>query len=243
MAGAAWTWRQGVHLPTTPISAQTFLASIPLFRELAPTELDRIAAGTQQVRIARGEVLFRRGDPSDGFYAVVYGQIKLAFTSPDGSEKVVEIMGPGQSFGEAVMFVEKPYPVYSQALADSLLLYIGKLVVFAELERDPGFARKMVAGLSRRLHGLISDVEAYTLQSGTQRVIGYLINAVPEKANGGAPVELRLPASKSVIASRLNLTPEHFSRILHELTEAGLIRVEGRSFSILDVDGLRRYEG
>jgi len=156
---------------------------------------------------------------------------------------VVEIMGPGQSFGEAVMFMEKPYPVYSQALADSLLLHIAKAFVFEEIERDPGFARRMIAGLSRRLHGLIGDLEAYSLQSGTQRVIGYLLNAVPDGAAAGAPVELRLPASKGVIASRLNLTPEHFSRILHELTEAGLIRVDGRSFSILDVDGLQRYEG
>jgi CRP-like cAMP-binding protein len=101
----------------------------------------------------------------------------------------------------------------------------------------------MIAGLSRRLHGLISDLEAYTLQSGTQRVIGYLLNAVPEGAAAGAAVELRLPASKGVIASRLNLTPEHFSRILHELAAAGLIEVDGRSFSILDVEGLRRYEG
>ena len=66
---------------------------------------------------------------------------------------------------------------------------------------------------------------------------------MPDGTAAGTLAELRLPASKGVIASRLNLTPEHFSRILHELTDAGLIRVEGRSFFILDVDGLRRYEG
>lgn len=54
---------------------------------------------------------------------MVYGQVKLAFASPNGTEKVVELMGPGQSFGEAVMFTERPYPVYSQALADSMLLH------------------------------------------------------------------------------------------------------------------------
>jgi len=230
-------------LATTPIKNQSFLANLPLFRELGAGEIERLAQGTRELHVPRGQILFRRGDRCEGLHVVVYGQIKLAFNAADGAEKVVEIMGPGQSFGEAVMFMEKPYPVYSQALADSLLLHIAKAIVFEEIERDPGFARRMIAGLSRRLHGLIGDLEAYSLQSGTQRVIGYLLNAVPDQAAPGAPVELRLPASKGVIASRLNLTPEHFSRILHELTEAGLIRVDGRSFSILDVDGLRRYEG
>lgn len=230
-------------LLTTPIKVRSFLANLPLFRELSAGEIERLAQGTRESQVARGQILFQRGDPCEGFHVIVYGQIKLAFNSANGMEKVVEIMGPGQSFGEAVMFMEKPYPVYSQALADCLLLHIAKATVFEEIERDPGFARRMIAGLSRRLHGLIGDLEAYSLQSGTQRVIGYLLNAVPDGAVADTRVELRLPASKGVIASRLNLTPEHFSRILHELTEADLIRVDGRSFSILDVDGLRRHEG
>ena len=230
-------------MPTAPTKVQGFLANLPLFRELSAEEIGRLAKGTREAHAPRGQVLFRRGDRCEGFHVIVYGQVKLAFNSADGTEKVVEIMGPGQSFGEAVMFMEKPYPVYSQTLADSLLLHIAKATVFEEIERDPGFARRMIAGLSRRLHGLISDLEAYTLQSGTQRVIGFLLNAVPEAGAGTDPVALRLPASKGVIASRLNLTPEHFSRILHELAAAGLIEVDGRSLGILDVEGLRRYGG
>ena len=230
-------------MPTTPIKIQTFLANIPLFKELQPEELDRIAAGTHEARVSRGEILFRKGDPCTGFHVVVYGQVKLAFTSASGAEKVVELMGPGHSFGEAVMFMDKPYVVYAQALADSLLLHIDKAVVFEEIRRDPGFARRMIGGLSRRLHSLVTDLEAYTLHSGTQRVIGYLLRDVAEPPKDGSPVQVALPASKGLIASRLNLTPEHFSRILHDLTVAGLIAVQGRSVEILDLEGLRKYEG
>lgn len=95
-------------MPTTPIAIRTFLAGMPLFNELVPAELERIESGTRRVECARGEVLFRRGDPSEGFYTVIFGQMKLAFTSPSGAEKVVEVMGPGQSFGEAMMFLEEP---------------------------------------------------------------------------------------------------------------------------------------
>ena len=230
-------------LPSTPIKVQTFLANLPLFRELAPEELDRIALGTREQHAARGEVLFRKGDPCEGFHMVIYGHVKLAFTSASGDEKVVELIGPGQSFGEALMFIEKPYVVYAQALADTLLLYIGKSVVFEEIEREPGFARRMIAGLSRRLHGLVSDLESYSLHSGTQRVIGYLLRAEPEPDTGGKVAQLKLPTSKGIIASRLNLTPEHFSRVLHELSGAGLISVEGRTVTILDLVRLRIYEG
>ena len=206
---------------------------------LVPAELDELAAGTTELHVARGEIVFQRGDPCVGFHTVVYGQVKLAFTSSHGDEKVVEIIGPGHSFGEALMFMEKPYIVSAQALADTLLLHVAKATIFDQLAHDPHFARKMLAGLSRRLHGLICDVEGYSLRSGTQRVIGYLLKGEPGEDGG----QVTLSASKTVIASRLNLTPEHFSRILHDLSEKQLIGVNGRNIKILDSEKLRSYEG
>lgn len=224
--------------PAKP-KAHEFLCRLPLFNEIAPAELEQIAAAVTEQHVARGDIIFRRGDPCVGFHIVIYGQVKLAFNSPDGNEKVVEIIGPGYSFGEALMFMEKPYIVTAQALADSLLLHVPKNAVFDELERDTKFARKMLAGLSRRLHGLICDVEAYSLSSGTQRVIGYLLKS-ETPADGD---QITLHVSKTVLASRLNLTPEHFSRILHDLANKQMIAVDGRNVTILDIDKLRAYEG
>jgi CRP-like cAMP-binding protein len=220
------------------IKVQAFLANLPLFKEASSEEIDRIAQGTRTVHATRGETLFHKGDPVEGFYLVVYGQVKLAFTSPQGADKVVEIIGPGMSFGEAVMFLEVPHVVYAQTLADSLLLHVSKTAVFDELERNPKFARKMLGGLSRRLHGVISDVEAYCMHSGAQRVIGYLLRDA-EQAEGAPQVDVTLPVNKGVVASRLNLTPQHFSRILHELSEAKLVSVDGRTIHIPDVARLR----
>lgn len=225
-----------------PIKPQSFLSNLPLFKDLGADEVERIAAGTREVHASRGDILFHKGDPCEGFHFVIFGQVKLAFTSPSGAEKVLELMGPGQSFGEAVMFVDQPYPVYAQVLLDTLLLHISKSVVFEEIERDRLFARRIISGLSRRLHNLVVDLEAHTLRSASQRVIGYLLREVPAD-NGDEPITVSLPISKTVLASRLNLTPQHFSRVLHDLTVAGLIRVEGRSITILKADGLRAYEG
>jgi len=98
----------------------------------------------------------------------------------------------------------------------------------------------MLSGLARRLHGLVRDVEAYTLRSGQERVIGYLLADVAELTGNGRPVEVHLTPGKSVIASRLNMTPEHFSRILHDLAASGLIEMNGRSVRIPDLERLRR---
>lgn len=223
------------------IKTQAFLASLPLFKEIGPAELDAIAAGTTELHYRSGDVIFHRGDPCVGFHLVIYGQVKLAFLAPDGNEKVVEIVGPGGSFGEALMFLEKPYIVKAQAVADAFLLHVAKAAVFNELERTPSFARKMLAGLSRRLHGLIHDVEAYSLQSGTQRVIGYLLRQNPQGHDVEAACVVTLPTSKANVASRLNVTPEHFSRILHQLIDEKLITVEGREVNILDVARLRSF--
>ena len=223
------------------VNVRGVLANLPLFRQLSAEEIDNLAVGTREQKVLKNEFLFQKGEPSHGFFVVAYGLIKLAFPSPNGAEKVVEIIGAGQSFGEAVMFMEKPFPVYAQALADSLLLHIAKPVIFSAIDHDPTLARKMLAGLSIRLHGLIQDVEAYSLRSGTQRLIGFLLEQPQTATDGG--VEIALPASKTVIASRLNLTPETLSRILHTLSEQSLISVHGRVIVAHDIERLRGFEG
>ena len=151
------------------------LANLPLFQQLRENEINYLVAGTCQIRLSKGQILFQKGRLLDSFYGVTSGQIKLAFSSLQGNQNVVSIVGPGQSFGEAIMFLEKPSLVFAEALEDSRLLSIAKQGIFAAIDHDSTFARRMLAGLSMRLHGLIQDVENYSLHSSTERVIGFLL--------------------------------------------------------------------
>jgi CRP-like cAMP-binding protein len=108
------------------IKTRAFLANLPMFCEMQTAQLDRVAAATVPVYYDKGQSVVQSGDPCTGFHFVVYGQVKLAFTSPQGLEKVVEIVHPGQSFGETPMFLDKPYAMFAQALADSMLLHVAK---------------------------------------------------------------------------------------------------------------------
>ncbi|MEO2219230.1 Crp/Fnr family transcriptional regulator [Chromobacterium vaccinii] len=212
----------------------------PLFQRLSDRQLATLEPHVHAKRGDRGQLLFQRGDECDGMYVVVYGKVKLAIPSPQGVEKVVEIIHPGQSFAEAVMFLGKPYPVLAQLLEDTLLLHIGAAGVFQALAEDPGFARNMLAGMSLRLHGMVRDVERYSVETALQRVIGYLLQQMDD-APAGEKVVLTLEANKNLIASRLNLTPETFSRVLQQLSKAGLVEVDGKDVALLDPAALADY--
>ncbi|MDO9449616.1 MAG: Crp/Fnr family transcriptional regulator [Rugosibacter sp.] len=223
---------------------EQIITHLPLFQMLDPEQRAQLLLGIHSCHLKKGEFLFNAGEPPSGLYIVVFGQIKLAVQSVQGEEKVVEIIGPQQSFGEAVMFLDRPYPVTAEALADSLLLHVARDQINTMLAQDVSFARKMLAGMSMRLHSLIQDVESYSLRSSTQRVIGYLLQQCPATDGSSetfGQVEFILPASKQVIASRLNLSPETLSRIFAELSRAGLINVDGRTVKVSAVTQLREY--
>ncbi len=215
------------------------LPCLPMFQALSGEQLESLLAASREKLLQKGEILFHKGDRPRGFYLIISGQVKLAIASPQGNEKVVDILGSGQSFGEALMFMDRPYPVFAQALGDTVLVLVPQAEVFELLEKDALFARRMLAGLSMRLHALVQDVESYTLRSSAERVIGYLLQNSDPEAPGQQ--EVALPASKQVIASLLNLTPETLSRIFHDLSSAGLITVQGKHVLILDTARLAQY--
>jgi CRP-like cAMP-binding protein len=219
------------------------LGRMPLFGAMSPDDLQQIADATREKRLHKGEMLFQRGDTPKGFYYVIFGQVKLAFSSPQGNEKVVEILGPHQSFGEAVMFMDRNYPVFAEALNDTLLLHVAREAVLDQIDHDPGFARRMLAGMAIRLHSMVRDVESYSLRSSTQRVIGYLLQQAHDEPCLEPRQVVELPTSKQNIASRLNLTPETLSRIFNDLSTHHLITVQGKQITLHDLDKLRHYEG
>jgi CRP-like cAMP-binding protein len=210
-----------------------------LFSALDTEQLAYVANETQHQTIPRGGIVFNRGDTAHGLFMLITGQVKLAVNSPQGTEKVIGIIGPGESFGEAIIFLDQAaFPIYAQATTDSQLLLIPKQVIFNLLERDMTVSRKMLAGLSVRNRQLVQDIESVALLTSTQRLIGYLLQI---SAGTNATGRVTLPASKTMIASLLNLTPETLSRTMLKLQQQGLIEVNGKEITIIDLIGLREY--
>lgn len=227
-------------MPKTRIPIRDFLSNLPLFKDVDAAGIGRLVLRATEINVPRETVVCRRGSCCAGLHAVVVGQVKLSVETGRGDEKVIELAGPGMSFGEASMFLGKPHIVSAETLTDCKLIHVEKQAVLEEVRRDPEFAQRVIESLSQRLLQRIMDLESFTLRSGTERVVDYLLGHEVRGMFNGA-MNITLPVKKGVIASRLNLTHEHFSRILHELMDKRLIKVDGRDVRVLDTGKLRAY--
>ena len=206
------------------------LAKGMLFRRLSEIQLLRVAGRAERVRKHDGEFLFKQDDAADRFYLLISGQIKLFRLSSDGDEKVIEVIKPGATFAEALMFLEKPsYPVGAQALVMSEVVSVDARDFVSMLRESVDTCLLLAADLSQRLHGLIREINDLSLHTGTRRVAAYLMHHAPEGCD-----ECVLDLPKQVLASRLSIKPETLSRIFRRLINADLISIQGTRITILD---------
>jgi len=187
---------------------------------------------TAQVIVAEsGQLLFDRGQPAKHFYVVIDGQVNLVLYSKAGEEKIVDILGSGQSFAEGVMFMAGPlYPVSAVAAGTSRIARFSSTDYISMLRESPATCLRMLGHLSQRLHMRIREIEYLTLESATHRLVRLLEGRLPDAGDG--PHAILLPESRQEIASRLSMKPETLSRILRTLADSGLIEVQGRTLQV-----------
>ena len=218
------------------------IASAPMFGGLGREHVEFLPAPSRPIVLPAGQVLFRRGTPSTGFYLVRDGRMQLSVSNSEGMVKVLEIISPGGAFGHAVMFLRAPYPVDATALVDTHLVFVPAAAVDRILDEDPAMARLMLASMAKRLQSKVQDIAMLSLQSATQRIIAYVLGAMRDDAGQAGPsTTVELPALKQVLASRLGMTPETFSRAVRTLSSEGLLTMDGSVVQIPDVAALDAY--
>lgn len=225
----------------TALGNKSRLASSPFLACLDADGLGRLGSAAREIRARKGEFLFYKGDPCHGIHLLLDGNIKLALPSPKGDEKITDILGPGQSFGEDCMFSQQPYSVLAQALSKVEVIFISTAAVLAELEHSKVLTRHMLDKLASRTHQVFGDIES-TTKTATRRIVDYLLALLPEGQALDAEASVRLPVNKGLIASRLNISQEHFSRLLRDLQQLELIGMQGNQVSIPDVRRLSLHQ-
>lgn len=215
---------------TEELRARTF------FESLSPDQLDRVARKAKRIHLNEGECLFSQGDPAARFYLLLRGQIKLYRLAPSGAEKIIQIVTPGNTFAEALMFLQQPrFPVGAQALQPAEVIGIDAQDFSSMLRDSVDTCFLLLGDISRRLRGLIQEIDNLTLHSATCRVAAYLIQHSPDD---GDTLDLSIP--KHVLASRLSIKAETFSRIIKTLNQNRLIEVDGSRIRITDRRALER---
>jgi len=218
------------------LSPAAVLAKSRVFRGLDADPFGRVVRGARKINVRRGDVVYTLGEGAPDFYVIGLGYAALSVQCDPDREKVIELRGPGESFGEENMLAERPHSITATMLTDGVLVSVPREVVLETVENDPALARSILADLSRRIFGLLRQIEGRSSRCGVERVASFLMQLSDGKAD--MPQEVVLPAPKRIVASLLDLTKESFSRVLRELTGRGLIEVHGRAIQLLNVQGL-----
>ncbi len=207
-----------------------------IFAQLDDDQLQRVGQMCRRISLNDGETLFEMGDEAKRFFLVQSGHMKLYRLSVSGNEKVIEVVSPGHTFAEALMFGERPrYPVTAAAIGATRLIAVESRPFLDLLSESTATCFRLMTDMSVRLRRMIKEIDDLTLQSARSRVAGYLWGMANVR---GARDEVELEMPKGVLASRLSIKPETFSRILHAFSDEGLVRVEGGRIRILDAAGL-----
>jgi len=213
------------------------VGNLNLFAGLPPAIVTEVARQCRALAVARGTTFLARGAPLPGIFALVYGSAKLALRGPHHDERVLRLVSAGQTFGESAALLGRASSYEAIALAESKLIVIPAAQVLHLLERDSRFARQLVTALAETKLGLLAELETSTVRRGAQRLAHYLGSLAEPAAVPGRFVA-RLPASKTLIASRLDMKKETLSRLFRSLAEQGVIEVRQREITILDRERL-----
>jgi len=221
---------------------QTFLEAIkdiPLFSELDLHDLMQIARSCSIRKSTRRTILFQEGDTYRGFYIVLRGGVKVYKLAPDGKETILHVLFPPQPLAEIPMFVGGGYPAHAETLEESELLFVQKEGFLEQVHSNPDLAIKMLAGLSKRLKLMGTQIEKLTSMDVRTRLVRFFLDEYErQKPNAVVPF-ITLPIAKSLLAAHLGTVLETLSRNLKKLESEGLIRVVRRKIVLENLQELQ----
>ena len=204
-----------------------------LFKIFEHEDLEQITRQMRRVRLDNHELLYRQDTDAQHFFFVVSGRLRLYRLDYSGYERTLDSLGPGDCFAE-VMIYAKParYACYAESLKHSEVLMIPIQVYRDILRRRPDYAENALTHYAKRAVSRFHDLEIMTVQSARERLVRYILDLLP--ANASPDEEIELPLPKCLVASRLAMQPETFSRLLNELKSSGLVKVNRNRLLIPD---------
>lgn len=214
----------------------TLINQCHLFRGATHENLELLASILRVRKFPKGEVIFADGDEADGFFIVGQGKVKIYKLSPEGKERILHVIQPGNSFAEAAIFDDGCYPAFAETLVSTELLFFPKREFFELLHQHTQLAINMIAGLSRFLRLFTVQIEDLTFRDVPARLSRYLLDISVE----GSEL-ITLPITKSQLASNLGTTSETLSRTFRKLADDEIIAVKGKQITLLDFDRLYAF--
>lgn len=227
-------------MPDSKSNRAAALKKVPLFADLCEKELGFLANRAVPRRFAAGELIFSEGDPCEGLFVVVSGAIKVFTTSAGGREQVLTIEGAGGSVAELPVFDGGPYPASAAAMSEASLLFVSKRDFHALCVEHPEVALKVLKVIGSRLRRLVGIIEELSFTTVRHRLAALLFRLAKRRGTRtDRGVEITLKSSNQELAAHIGTVRELVSRNLSRFQAEGLIKLEGKTVIIPNLDALQ----
>lgn len=211
-----------------------------LFADLPEADLAAIAGACVVRGLARGEYLFREGEPAEGFYVVQSGVINVHRLTPDGREQVICLFRASESLAEATLVTIDTYPANAVATEPSQVVVVHRREFRDLIFKKPELALRMLSSMSLHLKYLVQLLQDLKGRQIEARLADWILKQSPAAA-AGCPAVLELPVSKKVLAAQLGVTSETLSRTFAKFRDQGAIAVNGKRIVVREAARLRAW--
>ncbi len=215
------------------------LKDLRLFKDCENAFFDALESQAHKLRYEKGRLLFVHGDKSEHFYFIKSGWVKLFRETLDGAQAVIDIL-PGQNlFGETSIFENDTYPYSAEVVEAAEILALPLSILKNEIENNNKLALNMLSSMARYRRQQDREIEHLSLQNAAQRIGCFILRLCNQNVIGS--VKIHLPYDKTLVASRLGMQPETFSRALSKLRDQTGIQIKGATIEMDSLDQLTSY--
>ena len=218
------------------------LRACGLFSQAADATVDALAAALRIRRFRKAETIFHQGDPGDALFIVASGSVKVVLPSDEGAEPaIVAILGPGEFFGELAILDGAPHSATIVAIEPTETLVLQRDAFLDLVDSQVDLRRALLASLAaeiRRLTGHVEDLHFLDLPARLASRILRL--AATEQAGSDGEVRIPWPYTQSELAGMIGGSRQSVNRLLADLADEGLVRIERDVLVVTDVDRLAR---
>lgn len=209
------------------------LAGSELLRNLPPPLLDTLVASSRLVQLSANQHVYEAGDTIREAFILFNGSVNRAVTMPSGATRVVQLVQDEQLLGPGEIFGASRYQSSCTSIHHCLLVALDARKLREQSLQNPELSGRIIRLLAQRQCATEFDVTGYHYGlTGAQRLLDYLLEQADGQQGIAGETTVQLKANKKMIAARIGMTAESFSRNLRELADSGVIAVDGRNVYI-----------
>jgi len=219
-------------------SKLSVLRKHPIFANLEPEAFEQLCRYAKHSTLKRGATLFSKGDPGNSLYAVISGTVKMSISSPDGRNAILNIVGPGEIFGEIALLDGQPRSTDAIANSNCELFVIDRREFIPFVKEQPALAMKFIELLCERLRSTSDQVEQIILQNLPGRLASALLR-LSEKHKTSAPQGRTIAITQQEISEMVGMTRESINKQLRAWAGRDWVRLEHGAIVVLNAEMLR----